>query len=189
LRVPRYRGRSTPALDTHRRLAVLQRLFTDTSIELSDRVAGCLVLLYAQPLARIRTLTTADLDQRDDGTWIRLTRHHVPLPEPAGTLATTLAARARRNLNTMHNPSSPWLFPGRAAGHPVQAEQLGERLARLGITRVGRLGALNALVAEIPAPVLGQLIGYSPNIIAEHARAQGVDWATCAALKSRETNH
>jgi len=53
----------------------------------------------------------------------------------------------------------------------------------------GRLGALNGLVADIPAPVLGQLIGYSPNIIAEHARTQGVDWATYAALKSRETNH
>jgi hypothetical protein len=186
LRVPHYQGRRVDALDRTARLTILKRLFTDTSIELSDRVAGCLVLLYAQPLARIRNITIDDIDQRDDGTWLRITHHHVPVPEPAGTLTTELATHARRNLATMHNPTSPWLFPGRAAGQPIQAEQLGERLARLGVTRGGRLSALNGLVAEIPAPILGQLIGYSPNIIAEHARSQGVEWAAYAALKSRE---
>lgn len=188
LRVPRYQGRAVPALDRGQRLAILARLFTDTTIELSDRVAGCLVLLYAQPLARLRTLTIADVDERPDGVWIRLTRHHVPLPEPAGTFTASLAHSGRRNIATVHNPTSQWLFPGRAAGHAIQAEQLGERLARLGISRLGRLGALNGLVAEIPAPILGQLIGYSPNIIAEHARAQGTDWASYAALKSRALN-
>jgi hypothetical protein len=177
LRVPHYRGRAITALDHHSRLTILHRLFTDTTIDLSDRVAGCLVLLYAQPLARIRTITTDDIDQRPDGTWLRLRQHHVPLPEPAGAL---------RNVATISNPTSPWLFPGRAAAHPIQAEQLGERLARLGITRSGRLSALNSLVADIPAPILCQLIGYSPNIIAEHARAQGVNWASYAALKSRD---
>jgi hypothetical protein len=186
LRVPRNQARSGRGLDHTQRLAILGRLFTDTSIELCDRVAGCLVLLYAQPLARIRTITVDDLEQRDDGWWLRLARHHVPLPEPLGALTAELATGARRNIATMHNPTSPWLFPGRAAGHPIQAEQLGERLARLRINSVGRLGALNGLVADIPAPILGQLIGYSPNIIAEHARAQGVDWANYAALKSRE---
>lgn len=186
LRVPRHQGRAGRGLDQHQRLAILGRLFSDTSIELCDRVAGCLVLLYAQPLARIRAITVDDLEHRDDGWWLRLTRHHVPLPEPLGALTGELAATARHNIATMHNPTSRWLFPGRAAGHPIQAEQLGERLARLQINSRGRVGALNGLVADIPAPILGQLIGYSPNIIAEHARAQGVDWAAYAALKSRE---
>jgi hypothetical protein len=184
--IPRYQGQASSGLDQQHRLALLARLFTDTTVDLSDRVAGCLVLLYAQPLSRIRNLTLDDLDQRHDGLWIRFRRHHVPLPEPASTLTAQLAAGRRRNLATMHNPTSPWMFPGRAAGHPIQAEQLGERLARLGITRFGRLSALNGLVADIPAPILGQLIGYSPNIIADHARAQGADWAAYAALKSRQ---
>lgn len=83
------------------------------------------------------------------------------------------------------NLTSPWLFPGRAPAQAVQAEHLAERLSRLGITRVGRLAALKDLVAQVPAPVLGQLIGYGPTIIAQHASAQAVDWASYAALKSR----
>ena len=189
LEVPRYRGRSAPALSQQVRLVILNRLFTDTDVELSDRVAGCLVLIYAQPIARIRTLTVDDLDRRGQETWIRFAREHVPLPEPVGELATTLAATARRNMATAANPTSPWLFPGRAPTQAVQAEQPAERLARLGISRVGRLAALNSLVAQVPGPVLGQLIGYSATIIAQHASAQGVDWASYAALKSRERAH
>jgi hypothetical protein len=36
-----------------------------------------------------------------------------------------------------------------------------------------RFGALNGLVVDIPAPTSGQVIGNSPNVVAEHARAQG----------------
>jgi len=111
---------------------------------------------------------------------------HTHLPEPVGTLATDLATKARRNMTSAANLTSPWLFPGRAPCQAVQAEQLAERLARLGITLLGRLAALNSLVSQVPAPVLGQLIGYSPTIIAAHALAQGVDWASYAALKSRD---
>lgn len=186
LDVPSYRGRTAPVLSQQARLALLNRLFTDTTVELSDRVAGCLVLIYAQPVSRIRNLTVDDLERRGRETWIRLAHEHVPLPEPVATLATDLAAKARRNMTTAANLTSPWLFPGRAPSQAVQAEQLAERLARLGITRLGRLAALNSLVAEVPAPVLGQLIGYSPTIIAAHASAQAVDWASYAALKSRD---
>ena len=56
----------------------------------------------------------------------------------------------------------------------------------LGLLVAQRLVAAGQDVVDVPAPILGQLIGYSPNIIAEHARAQGTDWAAYAALKSRE---
>jgi len=81
LDVPSYRGRSAPVLSQQARLAILNRLFTDTTVELSDRVAGCLVLIYAQPASRIRLLTVDDLERRAEETWIRLAREHVPLPE------------------------------------------------------------------------------------------------------------
>lgn len=187
--VPHYRGRRAPMLSQQARLVILNRLFTDTDVELSDRVAGCLVLIYAQPIARIRTLTVEDLDRRGGETWIRFAREHVPLPEPVGEMATTLAAAARRNIGTAANPTSPWLFPGRAPAQAVQAEQLAERLARLGISRIGRLAALHNLVAQVPGPVLGPLIGYGATVIAQHASAQGVDWNSYAALKSRQRGH
>ena len=185
LRVPHYRGRAAPALSQQRRLAILQRLFTDESLPVADRVAGSLVLLYAQPLARVRQLRVDDLRLRAGEASVRISNEWLPLPEPVGRLALHLR-RHRPNTATASNPDSPWLFPGRAPGQAIQAEQLGERLARIGISRLGRLAALNHLVAEIPAPVLAKLIGYSPNQVAQHAVNQRVDWARYAALKARE---
>jgi hypothetical protein len=52
---------------------------------------------------------------------------------------------------------------GTRAVQPIQARNLAERLAQHGVTRLGRLGALKQLVCDVPAPVLGELIGYSPR--------------------------
>jgi hypothetical protein len=185
LRVPHYRGRAAPALSQQQRLGILHRLFIDESLPAADRVAGSLVLLYAQPLARVRQLRVDDLRLRGGEVSVRIGDEWLPLPEPIGRLALHLR-RHRPNTNTASNPDSPWLFPGRAPGQAIQAEQLGERLARAGISRLGRLAALNHLVAEIPAPVLAKLIGYSPNQVAQHAVNQRVDWARYAALEARE---
>lgn len=45
-----------------------------------DRAATCLVLLYAQPVSKIVSLTTDDLDVTDIGTYVLGESDHVPLP-------------------------------------------------------------------------------------------------------------
>lgn len=87
---------------------------------------------------------------------------------------------------TAANPESPWLFPGRSAGHPLEAKQLARRLGRIGVSRLGRLAAFHQLVTAIPAPVLAELLGYNPKVAAERAAELATDWAGYAALQSRD---
>jgi hypothetical protein len=45
-----------PVLDTDGRWAIARRLVTDDTVGVADRVAGALVVLYGQPLARVAAL-------------------------------------------------------------------------------------------------------------------------------------
>ena len=53
-------------------------------------------------------------------------------------------------------------------------------------TGLGRLAALKQLVTDVPAPVLGELIGYSPRIVAKHTVDQAIDWNNYVGLKARD---
>lgn len=54
------RGPGDP-LDDDVRLGIISRLLTDDEIDLRDRVAGCLVLVFAQPISRLVLLRTDDV--------------------------------------------------------------------------------------------------------------------------------
>lgn len=60
-------------------------------------------------------------------------------------------------------PHPLWLFPGRPATQPANAESLRRRLGNLGITSVrsARNTALITLAREVPPVVLGDLLGLS----------------------------
>jgi len=70
-------------LDVQSRWEAARRLLHDDSIGGRDRLAGVLVLLYAQPVARISRLTTDQITI--DGTTVRIRLGSAPitLPEPA----------------------------------------------------------------------------------------------------------
>ena len=68
------------AITQQRRLDLLRRFATSTDIPIEPRAAACLMLLYAQPLSRIRRLTTADLARDDDQTWLHLGDPPSPAP-------------------------------------------------------------------------------------------------------------
>jgi hypothetical protein len=46
-----------PAISQDQRWALTARLLHDTALDPTDRVAGCLILLYGQPLSRIAAMT------------------------------------------------------------------------------------------------------------------------------------
>lgn len=79
----------------------------------------------------------------------------------------------------------PWLPPGRKAGTHVSSDQLLQRLKRYGITsRAGRHGALLALAARLPAPILAERIGVHQARAAQWVRAAGATYADYAALRA-----
>lgn len=70
--VPVVAAATGPAMAADVRWHIARRLLHDDTIELTDRVAGSLVLLYAQQLSRIIALTTDDIDRRDESVTVRL---------------------------------------------------------------------------------------------------------------------
>jgi len=164
------------------RLDLLDRFLTDHSIGLIDRVAGCLVLLYALPVTRINRLCMSDFKINDDGYAMRIKDDYVPVPPLLGVLVEALTEQ-RRNVTGAGHPDSDWLFPGGRAGQPIEPDQLAERLNRHGVTRAARTAAFDALLATVPAPVLAKLIDRRPWRVAQRTKRLGTDWRKYVALR------
>ncbi len=184
LQLPSRRKASPTRGSEAERAQLLARLLTDETVALDIRVAGCLVLVLAQPPTRIAKLTLDQIEFRDQEVWIRLDRHPLPLPMPVAHLVVELSA-ARRNMTTAGQPNSPWLFPGQAPGQHLGAKQLTARLVRVGVRSPSRHAALNTLVTEIPAPLLAETLGYHSKTVTLRAGELGTDWASYAASKAR----
>jgi hypothetical protein len=183
LEVPRRRREEGEALDDDARWDIARRLLHDEGIELTDRVAGCLVLLYGQQLSRIVAIRTDQV--LTDGREIQLLlgKDRLPLPEPLGGLVSHLAAGGRRYVGVGTPATVPWLFPGLLPGRPLTAQHLGQRLRDLGIDpRPGRRSAMVHLAARMPAAVLADMLNLHPVTAVQWVRASGGDWSTYAAM-------
>ena len=175
-----------PAISQDQRWALAARLLHDTTLEPTDRVAGCLLLLYGQPLSRIAAMTTSQVTRHDDQTLIRLGRHDVPVPGPLAGAALQLIKDSRSYRGVGSPPATTWLFPGHLPGRPITPDTLGERLRALGIyAQTGRRAALLDLAAQLPAAVLADLLGLHHNTAARWMHQAGGDWTRYAAELAR----
>jgi len=173
------------------RWRLLARLLHDHTLDLTDRVAGCLVLPYAQPLSRITIITRDRIGHRHDGTLtLRFGTDPVTIPEPLAGLITELADTGRRYVGVGSPTTSPWLFPGLQPGQPLTAARLGVRLAKLGIDgRASRRAALTHLAAQLPPAVLAELLGISTSAAVNWVRDAGSDWSRYAAHLAHQRHH
>jgi hypothetical protein len=171
-------AKGTRLLTQDQRLAWIRELLDGDTESLHYRVAGTLLLLYAQPLVKIVALPTAAVVIDTDQTLISLGGEPIPVPEPfAGVLNDHL--RNRPNLRTAGGTSAnPWLFPGHRAGKHLEHHTMMLKLRTLGINLLGaRNSALQNLVAEIPPPVVAELLGYSHNCTQRHAQSAAQPWS------------
>jgi hypothetical protein len=111
---PSRRGSLAAPADVEHRWSIARRLVHDSTLDIADRVAAALVVLYAQPISRIVALTTADVHIVDGTVTVALGPDQLEPPEPFATLITRLPHR-RRHGAAAHLPS-PWLFPSARAG-------------------------------------------------------------------------
>jgi hypothetical protein len=174
--------RGGTAMDEDTRWTLVHRLLHDESLEVGDRVAGCLVLLYGQQVSRIASLTRDQVNITDEHVRLKIGATSIDVPEPLASLLVSLL-EDRRPYNGVASPAdSPWLFPGLSAGRPVNASNLGARLRRIGVrTMPGRRSAMNHLAARLPAAFLADLLGFHPNTAVRWVRGTGADWSTYAA--------
>lgn len=114
------------------RLAALGSLLTDTEIPMRLRVAGVIVLLYAQPLSRVVRLTLDDVIRDGDAVLLRLGEPPSPVPAPVAALLLEHITN-RGNMNIATNPASRWLFPGRRTGQPLGPNHLSALLNKVGM--------------------------------------------------------
>ena len=171
-----------PSLSDDQRFALLHRFLHDPEIEMRDRFAGAVLLLYGRPFTHIASLKTTAIGVEASGqATLRLARGETPLPEPVGAIA--LALRDQRVLQL---GAEGWLFGGRHAGTHITADRLRCRLKRYGIERSteGRHGALLALAARIPAPILAERTGIHQARAAQWVRLAGGTYADYVHVRS-----
>jgi len=180
--IPATPRRQGPTLDDETRWSILRRFLHDDGIELTDRVAGCLVLLYGQQLSRIVALTRDQITTNDNIVQLKLGTIHIEVPEPLAGLLTRLAREGRPYRGVGSPAATPWLFPGLDPGHPLTAYRLGQRLGAYGLDPgPGRRSALTHLGARLPAAMLAGLLNLAPTTAVHWVRASGGDWTTYAA--------
>jgi integrase len=169
-------------IDTEARWQQARRLIHDSTLKPGDRLAGLLVLLYAQRASDISRLTLDHI--QDDGHQIRmrLGREPVVLPEPLDTLVRQTAATRRGHAAIGDDGTSAWLFPGGQPGRPVSGFRMAERLRQLGIhAGPARSAALFQLATDLPAAVLARMLGIHITVAVAWQRASAGDWAAYAA--------
>jgi hypothetical protein len=177
----------TDPLDGEQRLRIVGTLLTNESLDLRDRVAGSLLLIFAQPVTRIAKLTIDDIVDDDRPVRVRLGRDPLELPEPLGGLAVELKHKRPGLATTAVGDRGRWLFPGLRLDSTIHPEHLRRRLRVLGITaRPARVAALLDLAQTLPAAILADLLGISEHRAAGWTRAANGDWARYAAQASRE---
>jgi hypothetical protein len=181
----RWTGPAGP-LDHDERWHQAKRLLRDDNLDIQDRVAGLLLLLYAQRPATISRLTVDDIDTSDDTVALRFGSVPIALPEPLSKLVRDLVTTRRGHAVLGDQGTSPWLFPGGQPHRPVSADRLGQRLRLIGLRPAEtRSTALFQLATELPAALLAQMLGIHINVAVQWQQYSAGDWINYAADVSR----
>ena len=166
------------------RWQAVQTLLTDGTITLYARVAGLFVILFAQPLCDVVTMTRGQISQDGGKVFVRFDHTPVEMPEPLDRLI--LAQLAAASPAAYQTNSGDWLFQGRNPGRPLATESIRSKLAARGIHHHDhRKTAMFSLAARIPAPVLADLIGIAPKTAVKWAALSARDWTGYIKQRAR----
>jgi hypothetical protein len=164
-------------LDHQHRWDTTRRLLHNDDLKPEDRLAGLLVLLYAQGATAISRMTLEQIHVDENDVRLRLGRVPIQLPEPVATLARAVVSNRKGHATIGALTPSPWLLPGGQPGRPISSAQLTHRLNNLGIRpSQARSTALFQLATEIPAAILARTLGIHTDVAVtwqRHSQATG----------------
>jgi hypothetical protein len=179
-------GGPTGVIDTETRWQQARWLLHDNTVNITDRVAGLLLLLYAQTAATISELTVDHIQMTEQQVMLRLGREPILVPTPLDDLMRELVKTRSGHAAVGGRNDSQWLFPGGRPGQPLSAFRMTERLRGLGIrSSRARSAALFQLAAELPAAILARTLGIHISVATSWQRASAGDWLPYAAEISR----
>jgi hypothetical protein len=128
----------------------IRELLSGYNESLPYRIAGTLLLLYAQPLVKVAAIPMSKVLVAPDGLSLELGVTPSPVPEPFAEMLRRHIS-GRPNLRTGGANNNPWLFPGYRPGEHLHPNTLMDRLRELGIDLLGaRNTALRELVTQFP---------------------------------------
>lgn len=140
------------------------------AMDLRDRAAGVLVLVFGQRVEDIVRLTWSDVTITPASVTIRLAGMSLPIPSPFDDLWRQLRQTPRHQQTAAH-PNSTWIFPGQKPGQPVNPDHLANRLRQHLQVRAARLGALNELTKLAPVTIAAEALGYGQPPLRRQAAA------------------
>jgi integrase len=179
-RLPPQVVRHAPPLSDRERVSHLGRVLVSRDLPLRSRVAATLMLLYAQPASRIVRLALDDVITEGDEILLRLGEPPTPVPEPAAGLLLEWI-ESRDSLTVAANRNSPWLFPGRKVGQPMNPTVLAAQVNDIGVPVIaGRAAAIRQHVLEMPSPVVADAFSYHPATTARLAALAGTSFSRYA---------
>ncbi|MFJ2911519.1 hypothetical protein ACIO8F_19345 [Streptomyces sp. NPDC087228] len=140
---------------------LVRLLVHDEQLQVSDRAAGLLLLLFAQPVGRISRLTTEHVVDRGDTLALKLGRVPVEIPAPLDDLIRRLVERRNGRAATVPIEEPKWLFHSIYPGQPIDPHTLGRRLKAIGVPpQLARHASLMDIASELPAFVISRLLGF-----------------------------
>lgn len=170
--------RHADPLDPERRRALLRTLRADEQLDLRDRVAGLLIVLFSQRISHLVLLTRDDVHERDEQVLLAIGRDPLLLPEPLAALTRQLKQAT----------GSQWLFHGGRDGNHLSEVYLRERLTKLGIKALpARTAATSQLASRLPAAILADLLGFADTTTERWTKTANGDWTRYARARARKS--
>jgi len=188
LKVPVFEASNHKLISKDERSYWIMTFIEDDSIHLHVRVAGLLLLVFAQPLANIVELEINDVTDLDGKLFLKLGSQAVPIPSPIVGLFRDYLDH-RPNLRGA-NAGSSWLFPGVKAGRFITVDSIKEQFRKIGFTQFlgARSSSFEELLAIAPAPLVADALGYSYKSADKHSLVTNQSWAHYVGVRTkRET--
>jgi hypothetical protein len=125
-------------------------------------------------------MRTSQVSRVDDTMHLTFNTVAIAMPAPLDSLIEDHLGERGMSLHASRDTG--WLFPGGTPGRHLNTENIRAQLVAIGLKPYeGRKAALLQLAADIPAPVLGELLGISNNNAADWARLASRDWRSYIA--------
>ncbi|WP_280510407.1 hypothetical protein [Nocardia farcinica] len=139
-------------------------------------------------MVKIAALETTDIVVTPTELRLSLGTEPASVPPPFDHLLKQHLAD-RPNLRTTAGSTSAWLFPGYRIGSHLSPTSMMNRIRDLGIDILGaRVASLRALVAQVPPPLVAELLGYSQSVAHKHAALAAQPWSRYARRGSPDEN-
>ncbi len=164
------------------RWAGVEHLLHDEDLRSYTRLGGLFTLLFAQPLSRIVAMRTDQVTTTPDGG-VHVTFGAVPIQMPP-ILDDLIRDHLHLRGQSPYGRDAGWLFPGGIPGRPLTTENIRSQLVAIGVKPYqSRKAALFQLAAEIPAPVLAELLGTTNRNAAKWSHLAARDWQHYLSLR------